>query len=86
VVSVEGQTVSFKRSHRPDFIERENRISYGHDAAKASVVDGQIVAAGVEEHFNLLNRSGHPGQPPRPTRALRDSAMQRSLRGELHQK
>src|SRR5215831_10526616 len=53
-----ANSVSFKRSHWPDLEEREYRISQGHDAAAALVVDGQIVAAAAEERFNRLKHSG----------------------------
>ncbi len=37
---------------------REYRISQGHDAAAALVVDGRVVAAAAEERFNRKKHSG----------------------------
>jgi carbamoyltransferase len=37
--------------------EREYRITQGHDAAAALVIDGRIVAAGAEERFNRRKHS-----------------------------
>src|SRR3989449_4969781 len=48
----------FKRAHWPDLDEREYRISQGHDAAAALVVDGVPVAAAAEERFNRQKHSG----------------------------
>lgn len=45
-------SIPFKRAHWPSLDEREYRISQGHDAAAALVVDGQVVAAAAEERFN----------------------------------
>ncbi|HEX4208862.1 MAG TPA: carbamoyltransferase C-terminal domain-containing protein [Candidatus Binataceae bacterium] len=52
-----ANSVRFKREHWPGLDEREYRISQGHDAAAAIVVDGQIVAAAAEERFNRLKHS-----------------------------
>jgi len=53
-----ANAVSFKKQHWPSKDEREYRISQGHDAAAALVVDGRIVAAAAEERFNLKKHSG----------------------------
>lgn len=42
----------FKRAHWPGLDEREYRISQGHDAAAALLVNGHCVAAAAEERFN----------------------------------
>jgi carbamoyltransferase len=54
-------TVAFKRQHWPGFEEREYRISQGHDAAAALVVDGECVAAVAEER---VTRTKHTGAFP----------------------
>src|ERR1700674_4476908 len=46
------RAMAFKKAHWPGLEEREYRISQGHDAAAALVVDGRIVAAAAEERFN----------------------------------
>jgi carbamoyltransferase len=51
-------SMPFKRAHWPSLDEREYRISQGHDAAAALVIDGQIVAAAAEERFNREKHSG----------------------------
>ena len=48
----------FKRAHWPGLDEREYRMSQGHDAAAALVVDGVCVAAAAEERFNRRKHSG----------------------------
>lgn len=48
----------FKRAHWPGLDEREYRMSQGHDAAAALVVDGECVAAAAEERFNRRKHSG----------------------------
>ena len=53
--------VAFKKSHWPGLDEREYRISQGHDAAAALVVDGVPVAAAAEERFD---RRKHSAQFP----------------------
>jgi len=53
-----SNALSFKRSHWPGLDERDYRISQGHDAAAALIVDGRIVAAAAEERFNRLKHSG----------------------------
>src|SRR5207245_1691244 len=47
----------FKRAHWPGLDEREYRMSQGHDAAAALVVDGVCVAAAAEERFNRRKHS-----------------------------
>jgi carbamoyltransferase len=47
----------FKRRHWPGLSEREYRISQGHDAAAALVIDGVCVAAAAEERFNREKHS-----------------------------
>lgn len=61
VSGIDG-TVAFKRKHWPDREEREYRISQGHDAAAALVVDGACVAAVAEER---ISRRKHTGDFPR---------------------
>jgi carbamoyltransferase len=51
-------SVSFKRAHWPGLDEREYRISQGHDAAAALVVDGVLVAAAAEERFSRKKHTG----------------------------
>lgn len=50
--------MSFKRAAWPGLAEREYRISQGHDAAAALVVDGRVIAAAAEERFNRRKHSG----------------------------
>jgi len=50
--------MAFKKAHWPGLEEREYRISQGHDAAAALVVDGVPVAAAAEERFNRRKHSG----------------------------
>ena len=47
----------FKRAHWPGLDERDYRISQGHDAAAALVVDGMLVAAAAEERFDRNKHS-----------------------------
>src|SRR5579859_5356701 len=49
--------MSFKKVHWPGLEEREYRISQGHDAAAALVVNGVLVAAAAEERFNRQKHS-----------------------------
>src|SRR5438552_16928014 len=51
------KAMPFKRAHWPGLEEREYRISQGHDAAAALVVDGVPVAAAAEERFNRQKHS-----------------------------
>src|SRR5258705_8303720 len=53
-----ARSVPFKRAQWPGLEERLYRISQGHDAAAALVVDGKIVAAAAEERFNRKKHSG----------------------------
>lgn len=55
-------SMPFKRKHWPSLDEREYRISQGHDAAAALVVDGRVIAAAAEERFN---REKHSARFPR---------------------
>jgi carbamoyltransferase len=59
VLGISGleQAVPFKRKHWPNLVEREYRISQGHDAAAALVCDGQIVAAAAQERFDRKKQS-----------------------------
>jgi len=59
IIGISGLETSmdFKRRHWPGLEEREYRMSQGHDAAAALIVDGRIVAAGAEERFNLKKHS-----------------------------
>jgi carbamoyltransferase len=50
-------SMPFKRAHWPSLDEREYRISQGHDAAAALVVEGRVVAAVAEERFNREKHS-----------------------------
>jgi len=54
-------SVSFKRTHWPRLDDREYRISQGHDAAAALVIDGKLVAASEQERFC---RKKHTGEFP----------------------
>jgi len=47
----------FKKVHWPGLEEREYRISQGHDAAAALVVNGVLVAAAAEERFDRQKHS-----------------------------
>jgi carbamoyltransferase len=49
--------MSFKKAHWPGLEEREYRISQGHDAAAALIVNGELVAAAAEERFNRQKHS-----------------------------
>ena len=51
------QAMPFKRAQWPGLDEREYRISQGHDAAAALVVDGIPVAAAAEERFDRRKHS-----------------------------
>jgi carbamoyltransferase len=52
------QSMTFKRTECPGLEDREYRISQGHDAAAALVVDGRVVAAKAEECFSCRKHSG----------------------------
>lgn len=51
-------SVPFKRAHWPGLDEREYRISQGHDAAAALVVNGVLVGAAAEERFSRKKHTG----------------------------
>ena len=53
-----ANAVAFKKANWPGLDEREYRISQGHDAAAALVVDGEIRAAAAEERFSLEKHTG----------------------------
>ena len=50
-------SMPFKRAHWPGLEEREYRISQGHDAAAALIINGVLVAAAAEERFNRQKHS-----------------------------
>jgi carbamoyltransferase len=54
-------TIAFKRRHWPGLTEREYRISQGHDAAAALVIDGEFVVGVAEER---ISRAKHTGDFP----------------------
>lgn len=66
--------VPFKKAQWPGLDEREYRISQGHDAAAALIVDGEIVAASAEERFDRFKHSSHF-----PARAVCDCLAQAGL-------
>src|SRR5579863_1244192 len=51
------KAMSFKRAHWPGLEEREYRISQGHDAAAALIINGVLVAAAAEERFDRHKHS-----------------------------
>jgi carbamoyltransferase len=51
-------SVRFKEAHWPGLDPREYRISQGHDAAAALVIDGKFVAAAAQERFNRRKHAG----------------------------
>jgi len=51
------KAMPFKRAHWPGLEEREYRISQGHDAAAALIINGVPVAAAAEERFNRQKHS-----------------------------
>jgi carbamoyltransferase len=59
VVGISGfeNSMCFKKMHWPGLEEREYRMSQGHDAAAALVIDGVVVAAAAEERFNRQKHS-----------------------------
>jgi carbamoyltransferase len=67
--------MTFKKAHWPGLDEREYRISQGHDAAAALVVDGTLVAAASEERFDRNKHSAHF-----PIHAIRYCLEQAGLR------
>jgi len=52
------QSVLFRRQQWPGLDEREYRISQGHDAAAALVLDGKCLYAAAEERFSRKKHSG----------------------------
>ncbi len=60
VLGISGfeNAMPFKRAQWPGLDEREYRISQGHDAAAALIVDGKIVAAAAEERFTRKKHTG----------------------------
>jgi carbamoyltransferase len=50
-------SVPFKQTHWPGLDPREYRISQGHDAAAALLIDGKLVAAAAQERFNRKKHS-----------------------------
>lgn len=65
----------FKRAHWPGLNEREYRISQGHDAAAALVIDGVPVAAAAEERFDRQKHSAKF-----PTHSIRYCLSEAGLR------
>jgi carbamoyltransferase len=61
IIGISGiqSSMPFKRRQWPGLDEREYRMSQGHDAAAALVVDGRLVAAAAEERFDLKKHSAH---------------------------
>lgn len=58
ISGLEG-AVPFKKEHWPHLSEREYRISQGHDAAAALIIDGYPVAAAAEERFDRKKHSAN---------------------------
>lgn len=59
IIGISGlpAAIRFKRQYWPGLEDREYRISQGHDAAAALIVDGEIRAAAAEERFDLQKHS-----------------------------
>jgi carbamoyltransferase len=53
-----GASVAWKQKQWPGLDPREYRISQGHDAAAALVVDGKLVAAAEQERFSRKKHAG----------------------------
>jgi len=51
-------SVPFKQKHWPGLLPAEYRISQGHDAAAAILVNGELVAAAEQERFSLEKHTG----------------------------
>jgi carbamoyltransferase len=51
-------SVPFKKAHWPGLMPAEYRISQGHDAAAAILVNGELVAAAEQERFSLKKHTG----------------------------
>ena len=64
IIGISGlpNAMPFKQKHWPGLETREYRISQGHDAAAALVMNGEIIAAAAEERFS---RKKHTGDFPR---------------------
>jgi carbamoyltransferase len=64
IIGISGleNSIPFKKKHWPGLDEREYRMTQGHDAAAALIVDGVLVAGAAEERFN---RRKHCGDFPR---------------------
>ena len=60
IIGISGlpNAVPFKQKHWPGLDPREYRISQGHDAAAALVIDGKIIAAAAEERFSRKKHTG----------------------------
>jgi len=60
VLGISGfeNSIPFKKAHWPGLVEREYRISQGHDSAAVLVIDGEIVAAAAEERFSRKKHTG----------------------------
>lgn len=83
IIGISGfeNAMPFKRAHWPDLDEREYRISQGHDAAAALVIDGVPVAAAAEERFD---RRKHSASFPRE--AIRYCLAEAGLKpGDIHE-
>ena len=68
IIGISGfeNAMPFQRANCPGRDEREYRISQGHDAAAALVVDGVTIAAAAEERFDRRKHSARF-----PARAIR---------------
>src|SRR5256885_17006753 len=51
-------SVPFKQKLWPGLLPAEYRISQGHDAAAAILVNGELVAAAEQERFSLKKHTG----------------------------
>jgi len=60
VLGISGleNSVPFKQTHWPGLQPAEYRISQGHDAAAAILVNGEVVAAAEQERFSLKKHTG----------------------------
>lgn len=76
IIGISGfeNAMPFQRAHNPGLEEREYRISQGHDAAAALVVDGVTIAAAAEERFDRRKHSARF-----PARAIRYCLAQAGL-------
>ena len=71
------RAMAFKEACWPGLDEREYRITQGHDAAAALVVDGRVVAAAAEERFDRVKHSS-----AFPTQAIAYCLREEQLRIE----